>query len=179
MRHLRHLARPDDKLRRIRKVAARDIGRRIRFGPRHHIQNLKAQLRKSIRHTEDIMIRTTHPNGAIILQLIATKSYPLPIESLHILWCTPFIPLALVYTHHLASLTRNAPVTQEIGRIGKNHVELKTERRQQLECVAVKKGKIAVGRFIIRLYHSLLQSFDKIVYISQIIYVRNNMIRFL
>ena len=52
----------------------------------------------------------------------------------------------------LIAYTRNAPVTQEIGRIGKNHVELKTERRQQLECVAVKKGKIV----IIGLIHTLI-----------------------
>jgi len=47
------------------------------------------------------------------------------------------IPIALVHTYHLSTLTTDATIAQEIGWIGKNHIELKVELAKKFYAIAL------------------------------------------
>lgn len=97
------LACPNDELGRIGEVAAGNIGRRIRFCPRHDIKNLKAQLGEAIGNGEDVVVGAGNPDGTVVLQLIAAEAYPALVEVVDFLGCATMIPFTLVDRDYFAS----------------------------------------------------------------------------
>ena len=80
MRHFLHLSCPNDKLGGIGEKATRDVGRRIGLLPRDHVQNLVAKLGQTVGHGKNIVVSAADPNGAIVLEFVATEAQPLPVE---------------------------------------------------------------------------------------------------
>ena len=99
----RRLACPNDELGRISEVAAGDIGRRIRFCPRHHVENLETQFGKAIGYGEDVVIGAGNPDGAVFLQFVAAEAYPALVEVVDFLGCATTIPFTLVDRDYFAS----------------------------------------------------------------------------
>ena len=150
MRHFGELSGPNDKLGTIGEIPARDIWRRIRLRPRHHIQNLKPETDKLLLDTEDIMIRTRNPYRGIILHVTPHRRQPPQVESIHLLRRLRLVPLTLVDAHHPTALTADATGGQKIRWVGKHHVEAKRELRQRGIAVALNEGEVVGGGFIVR-----------------------------
>ena len=70
MRMPGRLARPDDELRRIGEVAARDVGRRVCLCPRNDVQYLEAQFCQAVGHGEDVVVCAGNPDCAVLLLYI-------------------------------------------------------------------------------------------------------------
>ena len=70
MCHLLTLTSPDDELRGIGEITARDVGRRVSLCPCDDIQNLVAQLRQAVGDRENIVVSTGNPNRTVFLQLV-------------------------------------------------------------------------------------------------------------
>ena len=156
MCHLLTLASPDDELRGIGEIAARDVGRRVCLGPCYHVQNLIPQMRQGIGHGEDVMVCSRNPNRAILLQFIPAKRQPFDVEVVYILLRHALVPVALVHADHLSTLHAYASTRQEIRRVGKYHVELKRELRKQFKRIAAEQVKVVIGGFEKGGYHGLI-----------------------
>ena len=102
--NLSTFASPDNKLRRIGKIATRNIGRWIRLSPSYHIQNFITQLGKTIGNTKYIMVCTRNPNGTIVFQFLPAKREPLHVKLIDFLLRHALVPVALVNANHLAAL---------------------------------------------------------------------------
>lgn len=127
------------------EVAARNVGWRVGLGPRNNVQNFKSQLRQAAGYGEDVVIRSAHPDGAVLLQFVAAGGQPGAIEGIDAFGRASLVPFALVHTHHLAALHADAAVGQEIGRVGKYHVELELKLFQKFDTITVQEGEGAVG----------------------------------
>ena len=165
MCHLRFLTGPDNKLRWIREIAARDIGRRICLGPCNDIKNLVAKFRQTVGHRKDIVVCAGNPDGAIVLQFLPAQRQPLHVKGINLLLRHAFIPVAFIHTNHLAVLYADATTRQEIWRVGKYHVELEVELRKQLKCIAMKQVEVVVGRFIISVNHYFKPSINSVIFV--------------
>src|SRR5574344_2012510 len=110
MRLLFALACPDDELRRVSKVSARNIWRRIGLCPSDAIQNLVSQLRQAVGNRENVMVSAADPDSAVILQLLAAHRQPLIVEIVHLFWSNPLILITLIHAYHLARLTAYSSV---------------------------------------------------------------------
>ena len=139
----RALSCPDDELGRVSEVAAGDVGRRVGLCPCDDIENLEAQFGKVVGYGEDVVIGAGNPDGSVLLQLVAAKAYPSLVEFVDFLGRAPSIPFALVDADYFASLHADSVVGEEVGRVGKYHVELEIELREQFKCITMKEGKIA------------------------------------
>lgn len=50
------------------------------FLPRDHVQNLVAKLGQTVGHGKNIVVSAADPNGAIVLEFVATEAQPLLVE---------------------------------------------------------------------------------------------------
>jgi len=91
------------------------------------------------------VIGARNPDGPIVLQLVAAKSNPPLIEVIDLLWRTASVPFALVDADDFSSLYANPVVGEEVWRVGKYHVEMEIELREQFKGIAMKEGKV-MGR---------------------------------
>ena len=124
------LACPDDELCRVFEVAARNIGWRVGLCPCDYVENLEAQFGEAVGYGEDIVIGAGNPDGAVLLQLIAAKTDSTFIEFVDFLGRAASVPFALVDADDFSSLYRYSIVGEEVGRVGKYHVEMKIELRE-------------------------------------------------
>ena len=133
---------PDNELRRVSKVTAADVRWWVGLNPRHDVQYLKAQLSEAVCHGEDIVIGAGNPDGSVLLQLVAAKANPSFVEVVDLLWRTPSVPFALVDADYFSSLHRYSVVREEVWWIGKYHVEMEIELREQFKGIAMKEGEV-------------------------------------
>jgi len=117
------LRRPQDRLRRVGEVATRQIRRRIRLFPRDVVQDFEPELLHRIADGKNDMLRARDPDRAIGLEHALASAQPFGVELMVQLRPARFVPFALVHFHHLAGVTGDASIGQEVRRVGKNHVE--------------------------------------------------------
>ena len=86
-----------------------------------------------------------HPDGAVFLQLVPTGGQPFAVEGVDAFGRSSLVPLAFVDTHHPSALHADAPVGEEIGRVGEYHVELEVKLLQEADAIAMQEGEGAVG----------------------------------
>ena len=134
---------PDDELGRVSKVAAGDVGRGIGFCPCDYVENLKAQFGEAVGYGEDVVIGAGNPDGSVLLQLVAAKAYPSLVEFVDFLGRATSVPFALVDADYFSSLHRYSVVGEEVWRVGKYHVEMEIELREQFKGIAMKEGEVA------------------------------------
>lgn len=134
---------PDDELRRVSEVTAGDVGRRVGLNPCHDVENLETQFGEAVGYGEDIVIGAGNPDGSVLLQLVAAKAYPSLVEFVDFLGRATSVPFALVDADYFSSLHRYSVVGEEVWRVGKYHVEMEIELREQFKGIAMKEGKVA------------------------------------
>lgn len=90
------------------------------------------------------------PDGAVVFQLLTAQTNPPTVERRHTLGRAALVPFALVHAHNLSRLVTDATVGQEIGWVGKYHVETELKLLQQLQTVALQQRESPVTRFVVR-----------------------------
>ena len=144
MRHFLAFPSPNNKLGRIGKVPARNIGWRVGLRPRYHIENLETQFRQCIGHGEDVVIRSANPYRPIVLQLVATQRNPFAVEGIDAFGRTSPVPISLIDAYHPSALDADSAIGEKVRWVGKNHVELEVELVQESGAVSVEEGECTV-----------------------------------
>lgn len=149
VRFLLALSRPDDELRGVGEVSARYVWRRISLCPSDYVQNLVSQFVQTIGHGEDVVISTRNPDGAVVFKFVPTKRKPFLVEVHHLLRAFSLIPITLIHTYNLTRLHAYSSIGEEIRRVRKDAAELKFKFTKQTETIAMKKGEVAIERFVV------------------------------
>ena len=117
------------------------------------LHTLEAQFGEAVGYGEDVVIGAGNPDGAVLLQLVAAKAYPSLVEVIDFLGRAASVPFALVDADDFASLHRYSIVGEEVGRVGKYHVEMEIELREQFKGIAMKEGEVTGRRAVVRGNH--------------------------
>ncbi len=149
------LACPDDELCGVGEVAAGDVGRRVGLGPRDDVENLEAQFSEAVGDGEDVVVGAGNPDGAVVLHLVAAEAYPAFVEVVDFLGRAAAVPFALVDGYDFAGLHGDSVVGEEVGRVGKYHVEVEVELWEQLKGIAMKEGEVMGGGAVVGGNHRL------------------------
>ena len=117
-------ASPDDRLGGVREVAAREVGRRVDLEPGDVIEDLVAKDLHGVADAEDDVVRARDPDRAVGLEQALALLEPTQVELVVVLGALGLVPLSLVDRHHPAVLAGDAIIGEEVGRVGKDQVEL-------------------------------------------------------
>jgi hypothetical protein len=110
------------------------------------VQDFVAELLQRVADGKDDVVRAAHPNGAVGFEDALATCEPFEIEFVVEFRPAGFVPVAFVHLHHFAGVTGDAAVGEEIGRVGKNHVEAAFgifggDGVEEFEAVAVVKAE--------------------------------------
>ena len=114
---------PEDGLGGVRKAPAAKVRGRVRFFPRDVVEDSEAELLHGVADTEDDMVGAGHPDGAVGFQDALASLQPRAVEVVVLLRAPGFVPVAFVDADHPPGFAGDAAVGEEIGRVGKDHVE--------------------------------------------------------
>mgnify|MGYP007073200654 CR=1 FL=1 len=114
---------PENRFRGVRKVAATQVWRRIRFFPSDIVEDLEAQLLHGITDGENDVVRAADPDSAVGLENALAAVKPFAVEVVVFVRALRFVPIALVHLDHFSGVTSDAAIGKEVRRISKNAVE--------------------------------------------------------
>src|SRR5215213_10207498 len=135
---LRGAPRPENRLGRVREVAAREVGRRVDLVPRDVVQNLVAESLQREADAVDVVRRARDPDCAVRLEQALALFQPHAVEFVYLFKRRGLVPGALVDADHLARLAGDAVVREKVGRVRENHVEhLGARAAQQFQGIAL------------------------------------------
>ena len=144
--------RPQDHLRRVGEVPAGQVGGRIGLVPDDVVEDPEPQALKGKPDGVDDVRRPGDPDRPVGLQHPPARLEPRKVERQALLDAAGLIPAALVDGAPRPGLAGDPAAGEEVGRVGKDHVEgLFGEMPvEDLDAIPLEEPQAAVGAFVVR-----------------------------